>query len=88
MAAASSWGAAVIAQFRASGQVVTNTWSTPVIASATLTTAHAGYFACASVTPNGAAAGIGRLYVKATIDAAGSHTDSNGRVLGGYVSGP
>ena len=88
MAAGSVWAAAIIAQFRASGQVVDNTWSTPVVASVTLTTAHAGYFACASVTPNGAAAGIGRIYIKATIDSAGLHTDSNGRVVGGYVSAP
>jgi hypothetical protein len=82
------WDAAVIAQFRGSGSVVNNTWSTAVEAAATLATANAGYFACATATPNGAAAGVGRVFVKATIDNAGGHTDTNARVLGGYVTGP
>jgi hypothetical protein len=88
VAAGSVWAASTIAQFRASGQVVNNTWSTPVVASATLTTANAGYFACGTLTPNGAAAGVGRVFIKMTIDNASAHTDSNARVLGGYVSGP
>lgn len=82
------WDADVITQFRATGSVVNNTWSSPVAAAATLTTAHASYFACATGTPNGAAAGIGRVYVKATIDNAGGHTEiGSARVLGGYVTG-
>ena len=82
-----NWDAAVIAQFRPSGSAVNNTWSTAVEAATTMAVADASYYACAAVTPDGAAPGVGTLFVKATIDSAGGHDDSNARLLGGYVRG-
>jgi hypothetical protein len=82
------WEVSVQAMFRGSGSAVNNTWATAVSdATVTMATAHANYYACTSVTPNGAAAGVGRLFVKATIDAAGDHTDASARLLGGFVTG-
>jgi hypothetical protein len=82
------WEVSVQAMFRGSGSVVNNTWATAASdATVTMVTAQANYYACTSLTPNGAAAGVGRLFVKAVIDAAGGHTDASARVLGGYVTG-
>ena len=67
---------------------IDNTWSTPVAAtSAAMATANRPYVAQATVTPNTGCAGGDLVFIKATVNNAGAHTDSSARVFGGSVSG-
>jgi hypothetical protein len=67
---------------------VNATWSSPVEAKVTLATVNADYYACATITPNGAAGGIGRLFIRATVDIGDYNDSGNARILGGYIQAP